>query len=100
MILSWDIYELRCDSEALHGVKIRGRIRKFTIENKITCLVENASDEANVVRFAVLAETEATQIFDFLKKLLPTIRMSESLKGVHNPVLSKLIVNDMTRYEI
>lgn len=47
--------------------------------------MENASDEANIVRFAVLAESDATQIFDFLKKLLPTIRINESLKGVYNP---------------
>lgn len=100
MILSWDIYELRCDSEALHGVKMRGRIRKFTVENKITCLTENASDEENVVRFAVLAETDATQIYEFLKSVLPAIRMTESLKGIHNPVLSKLTINDLTRYEI
>ena len=99
MILNWDIYEIRCDCEALHGVKLRGRIRKFTLDNKITCLVENASDEENVVRFALIANSDASVISYFVKTLLPNVEIADSLKGVPNPILSKLKVNDTSRYE-
>jgi len=83
---------------ALNGIKLRGRIRKFTIENNIACLVENASDEENVVRFALLADSDPEQIVDFVKNLVPQVEIVESLKKIPNPVLSKLKVNDLTRY--
>ena len=99
MIHSWDIYEIRCDCAELHGVKLRGRIRKFTIDEGISCLVENASDEMNVVRFAVLAKTETQVIEDFIKTLVPKVEITSVLKDILNPVLSKLKVNDLSRYE-
>ncbi len=98
MILSWDFYEIRSKDTPLHGVKLRGRIRKFTIENEITCLMENASDEENVVRFALLTFTKPDKIFDFVKGIVPEAVVTESLKNIPNPVLSKLKVNDHNRY--
>ena len=44
MKILWDIYEIESGGDALHGVMLRGRIRKFTIENRTTCLMENATD--------------------------------------------------------
>ncbi|MBC7981683.1 hypothetical protein H7X65_01250 [Candidatus Parcubacteria bacterium] len=99
MIISWDFYEIRSTGTALHGVKLRGTIRKFTIENEISCLMENATDEENVVRFALIADTDPAQIIDFVKKTMPEAVITESLKNIPNPVLSKLRVNDTTRYE-
>jgi hypothetical protein len=99
MILFWDFYEIRSTTVPLHGVKLRGRIRKFTIENEITCLMENASDEENVVRFALLANSDPELVLNFIKDLVPEAIISESLKNIPNPVLSKLKVNDPTRYE-
>lgn len=57
--MKWDIYEISCDCELLHGVKLRGRIRKFSIENNLTLLTENTSDKENVVRFAIPAGADA-----------------------------------------
>lgn len=99
MMLNWDLYEIRCDCETLHGVKLRGRIRKFTIENKITCLVENASDEENVVRFALITGSDLSPVSDFITSILSEALITEVLKNVPNPVLSKLKVNDSSRYE-
>ena len=100
MILSWDFYEIRSNSAKLHGIKLRGRIRKFTIEKQITCLMENASDEDNVVRFALLANSNSEPVLEFVKNLIPDVVITESLKNIPNPVLSKLKINDHTRYEI
>lgn len=100
MILSWDFYEIRSKGIALHGIKLRGRIRKFTIENDISCLMENASDEDNVVRFALIADSDPKAVSDFVKSLIPEAIITESLKNIPNPVLSKIKVNDPTRYEI
>ena len=100
MLLLWDIYEIRAGEETLHGVKLRGRIRKFAIEYEITCLVENATDQENVVRFALITGTPAKQISDFVISLSSKVKIIDSLKEISNPVLSKLKVNDPTRYEI
>ena len=100
MILYWDIYEIRCNSKELHGVKLRGRIRKFSIEKGITCFLENASDKENVVRFALQTDSEVKPLETFIKTLVPAAHVNEVLKNIPNPVLSKLKVNDPDRYEI
>ena len=100
MILHWEFYEIRSPKVLLHGIKLRGRIRKFTIEKEITCLMENASDEENVLRFALLADSDPQLVFEFIKGLKFEVVISDSLKDVPNPVLSKLKVNDLTRYEV
>lgn len=100
MITSWDIYEIVSNQDTLHGVMLRGRIRKFAIENDLTCLVENASDKENVVRFALLKGEDAQKVSDFVKTLLSDARIEGVLKDVQNPVLSKLKVNDLSRYSI
>ncbi len=98
MILQWDIFEISHESATLHGVMLRGRVRKFSIENNITCLVENASDKENVVRFAILTDSSSEEISNFVNTLLPNIHVEKILKSVENPILSKLKVNDTSRY--
>lgn len=61
MKLLWNIYEIESNADTLHGVMLRGRIRKFSIENNINCLTENASDKENAVRFALLEDTDSRQ---------------------------------------
>lgn len=100
MKLTWDIYEINSDANTLHGVMLRGRIRKFAIENGITCLTENASDKENVVRFALLNNDEPIRIFEFVQSLIPGAVIEKVLESIENPVLSKLKVNDITRYSI
>ncbi len=99
MVLSWNIYEIETgDESTLHGVKLRGRIRKYAIDNQITCLVENASDKENIVRFATLIDTDPQKISDFIKTLLPNASITTVMESVQNPVLSKIKVNDVSRY--
>lgn len=100
MKLLWNIYEIESNAETLHGVMFRGRIRKFTIENNITCLAENASDKENTVRFALLKNVDPTVTIEFIKKLMPEVIVNLVLESVENPVLSKLKVNDISRYSL
>ena len=100
MIIQWDLYEIHSSSVSLHGIKLRGRVRKFTIEKSITCTIENASDKENRVRFALISNSDPKIIIDFIKSILPEAEITESLKNISNPVLSKLKVNDISRYEI
>ncbi len=100
MELTWDIYEIQSDADALHGVMLRGRIRKFTIENDIVCLTENASDKENVVRFAIIAGNEPTKVIEFIKELIAGVKITKVLESVKNPVLSKMKVNDLSRYTL
>ncbi|MEI6400022.1 MAG: hypothetical protein WCO58_00680 [bacterium] len=53
----WDIYQVNSVSANLIGVKFRGTVRKFAIENDIVLLAENAQDEENTVRFALVENT-------------------------------------------
>lgn len=98
MKIKWDIYEIQSNAEILHGVMLRGRIRKFTIENGITCLVENASDKENVVRFAIPESHEPVKITEFIQNLIPGSLVTLTLESIENPVLSKLKINDISRY--
>ncbi len=98
MLIHWDFYEIRSTHIPLHGIKLRGKIRKFTIENGITCLMENASDEENLVRFALVSDFDPKLVIDFVKIVLSEAVVTHSLKNIPNPVLSKLKVNDTSRY--
>lgn len=62
--------------------------------------MENASDEENVVRFASIANSDPKPVLDFIKTVIPEATITESLKNIPNPVLSKLKVNDPSRYDI
>lgn len=98
-MIFWDLYEIRSKAGVLHGVKLRGRIRKFTIESGIACFVENAQDEENVVRFCLLAEADLKPVLEFIKDIIPEVVVVDSLKNIPNPVLSKLKVNELSRYK-
>ncbi len=98
MELLWNIYEVESSKNQLHGIKLRGTIRKFTIENNINCLVENASDKENVVRFALLEEKNLESLLSFINKLIPDAKITLVLNSIPNPVLSKVKVNDLNRY--
>ena len=90
MKLLWDIYEIESNTDTLHGVMFRGRIRKFTIENNIICLAENASDKENTVRFALLEGDESSRVIEFIKNLMPGVTINLVLGSVDFPVSSKL----------
>ncbi len=98
MLLHWDIYEITAPEAQLHGVKLRGRIRKLTLEKEINCLVENATDQENVVRFALPQDSHRDEVCEIIKKLLPGASINCILRKVPNPVLSKLKVNNLDRY--
>jgi hypothetical protein len=63
-LLTWNIYEIS-SSDSLHGIKLRGTIRKFCIENKINCLVENATDRENTVMFALVSKDDFIKVKTF-----------------------------------
>ena len=99
-VLKWDIWEVSSSEESIHGVMFRGRIRKFTLQENITCLVENATDKENIVRFALLKGEKSDIVINFIKKLLQNVEVRGVAVSVANPVLSKLKVNTEDRYTI
>ncbi len=99
-LLLWDIYEISHDSVSLVGVKLRGSLRKFAIDQEKNLLAENASDKEGCVRFALLAGDDSVLFFTFLDEKFPGIFVEIILSSVSNPVLSKIKVNDITRYEV
>lgn len=97
---NWDIYEITTESTQIHGVMLRGKIRKFSLVNKIELLTENATDARNTVRFAVHSEHNPDQIISFIQDLVSDGVIMCVLEKVQNPVLSKLKVNNEERYSI
>ncbi len=79
---------------------LRGRIRKLGLEKSFSVLTENASDKENCVRFAVLESTDADTISLYLQTVVDDVHVDKVAEGVKNPVLSKLKVNDETRYTL
>jgi hypothetical protein len=99
-MLSWNIYEITTAGTLTHGVKLRGRIRKFGISAGMNILTENASDQENCVRFAVLDTQDADVVTTFVQSLIADVTVNLVSESVYNPVLSKLKVNLDERYEI
>jgi hypothetical protein len=101
-MLYWDIYQVNSKTENLIGVKFRGTIRKFAIENGLVLLVENATDEENAVRFALLPhKTEVdtlNNILIFIHSIVKDANIQKVLSNTPNPILSKLKNNDLSRY--
>lgn len=100
-LLLWSVYDIRSDSTSLIGISLRGRIRKYGVQNSINVLVENASDADNCVRFALLTTEDDTQISEYILSVVPDATIAQSLTDIPNPVLSKLsIVTNEAKYEI
>lgn len=99
-ILTWDIYEITTESSPIKSVMLRGRIRKFSLENNISLLTENASDADNTVRFAIIHKEDPTNIISFIKSLVDDSSVVLIKEALPNPVLSKMKVNIEDRYTI
>lgn len=97
---NWDIYEITAATSSLNGVMLRGRIRKYGIDHSIELLVENTEDRQNGVRFAVQNDRAATEIRQYVTSIIHDATIELTLKNVINPVLSKLKVNDASRYNL
>lgn len=98
--LSWDIYSIYTTQTEIHGVMLRGRIRKLGLEHDFNVLCENAADEERCVRFAILHGEDPTVVVEYLKRIIPDVKTELILENVINPVLSKLKVNKEARYTL
>lgn len=98
-LIKWDIYQINTNSSKIHGVKLRGRIRKFALENEFNLLAENATDEENTVRFAVENGNDIKNIIEYVKSIIPDSKISLVKECLPNPVLSKMLVNFVERYD-
>ena len=99
-LIKWDVYEISTRETEIHGVMLRGRIRKLGLSHGLNVLCENASDVENCVRFAVPASQDPAIIIDYLNDIIPDVRIALVVGGLPNPVLSKLKVNNEERYEL
>jgi hypothetical protein len=101
-MIYWDIYQINSTKENLIGVKFRGTLRKFAIENNILLLVENAQDEENTVRFALVENTYEHELLEkitsFIRIIIYDGEVKQVLNSIPNPILSKLKNNDISRY--
>lgn len=61
-LLSWSVYQITTETTEIHGVMLRGRIRKLGLEQGFNVLCENATDKEKCVRFAVLRSGDAESV--------------------------------------
>jgi len=100
MVQSWNLYEVTTSETPIHGVMLRGRIRKLGLEKDFSVLTENASDKENCVRFAVLNDEDANAVSAYLHGIIVDVQVEQVAIDVKNPVLSKRKVNDETLYTL
>lgn len=98
--IAWDIYEIATEKTEIHGVMLRGRIRKLGLQHGFNVLCENAIDAEKCVRFAVTSTQDAEKVTEYLHSIIPDVHVSLVLQHVVNPVLSKLKVNQEDRYTL
>ena len=99
-LLYWDLYEISSEHSDLNGVMLRGRLRKLGLENNRNILAENTEDADNGVRFALPHGEDPSLFVDYLSDVIPDSRVSKVAERLANIVLSKLKVNDETRYQL
>lgn len=99
-LLYWDIYEISTKTSAINGVMLRGRIRKLGLEKQFNVIAENTEDKDNGVRFAVLEESSAGQVVEYIESILEDATITLISEGMPNPILSKMKVNQESRYEL
>lgn len=99
-ILKWQVYEISSGSSSLNGVMLRGRIRKFGLENGINVLAENTEDAENGVRFATLDIESGKRISKYVKSVIADGVIHLVQENLPNPVLSKLKINKEERYTL
>ena len=99
-LIKWYIYDVTATQSALNGVQMRGRTRKYAVENNINLLIENTEDISNAVRFAVLNENDANAIIDYIHSVAEDAEVVLTREDVPNPVLSKITVNNLDKYTI
>ena len=96
----WNIYEISAETSPLVKVKLRGRIRKFGVQEGVNILTENSTDTPGNVRFALSTDESPAAVVAFLASIIPDSKVELIKSDVVNPVLSKLQVNVEERYEI
>ena len=99
-IIKWDIYEVKTERTLINGIMLRGRIRKFCLENNRNVLAENTQDIENSVRFAIPSGEDVSAIKEYLNKIIPDVSVELVRENIPNPVLSKLKVNIEDRYAL
>lgn len=97
-MLAWKVFEITTKGTVIHGIMLRGRLRRLALEKEGDLLIENASDKENCVRFAVVDLDMVDEIEQYLGKIVPDFRLEKIMDEVSNPVLSKLKVNIEDRY--
>lgn len=101
-MLYWDIYQINSATKNLIGVKFRGSLRKYAVESELVLLAENAQDEENTVRFALVENTYEQELLEKITSFIRTIisdgEVKKVLTNVPNPILSKMKNNDLNRY--
>ena len=98
-LMNWDIYEIISKSSPLTSIKLRGRVRVFSLKLKRNVLLENAEDMENRVRFAVPSGEDTSKIIEYLAEIVPDAKVVQVMKDIPNPILSKLKVNRIERYQ-
>lgn len=95
------MYEVYSNQTPIHGVKLRGTVRKRANDNWINLLIENARDieDRQCVRFCVLSENDYSKIYEYIQTLVPDVEITLVIDQISNPIPSSLKHNIDSRYD-
>jgi hypothetical protein len=99
-MITWKIFEITTKETLIQGVMLRGRLRKLAIQHKTDLLTENSSDKQNCVRFAIKKPDSEEFVIKYIRTILEDSEINLVADNVTNPVLSKIKVNDDSRYTL
>ncbi len=94
------MYEIYSQSVSIHGVKLRGTIRKRANDNWINLLIENARDieDRHCVRFCLLSKNDYSKVYEHIQTLVSDVEVTLVIDQVSNPIPSSLKHNIDSRY--
>lgn len=78
----------------------RGRVRKYALSLQQNLLVENSETGEEEVHFAIPMGDNPEKIINYITKIIPNAHIEIISEKIPNPVLSKLKVNDDSRYTL
>lgn len=97
-LLHRDIYQITSKNHPIQWVKVRGRVRAFANQIAQNLLIENDEADKNIVRFAILTTDDAAPVQDYIRSIIPDAEITKLDTAIPNPVLSKIKINDDSRY--
>lgn len=97
-LIKWRLYEAH-SSYNFKDNSMRGSLRRYAIDKGITLLTDNSRDGGDVLRIALVADSETSlehdyeKILNFLQQYGADTKLDIVKQSVYNPILTNIDKN-------